>query len=222
MFALFHDHIFRAELVQLGQGGDHVLVAGQLPRLAVVEHEHIDALEQAQQVVHRDVHPQIHRVGDDELRLVELLDDRLLSAGRVVGQQDVLRLAMGGRQHRRVALHHAQFRAERAPVVHVHLVLAGPVERLALANLQPPEVHLMALEQRNIFPGEIGANHADQLRCGEKTGRNSSVAARAAEEAGVLFFRRDDRVQRGGSKDKQAHFLNWVERGNAPLTGGGE
>ena len=76
--AFLDDDVLRAELVNLLQRGEHVVLLGQLLRLAVVEHEAINALEQLQQVRQRDVEPQVHRVGHDELGPPHLVEHMML------------------------------------------------------------------------------------------------------------------------------------------------
>jgi hypothetical protein len=75
MLAFLHRDVAWAELADRGAGFDEARQAGELPRFAVVEMSMSTRFEQRQQVVLRDVDPQVHGVGDDELRARHLIEN---------------------------------------------------------------------------------------------------------------------------------------------------
>ena len=91
---------FGTESVDFWQRGEDVVLLRELMRLAVVQHEAVNARQEFQQIVERDVQPQIHRVGHDELRLVHLVEQAMLERGRDVAEQDELGILIRFRQCR--------------------------------------------------------------------------------------------------------------------------
>ena len=81
---------------------DDVVLLGQLAGFAIVEHENVDPAKQFKQVFQRDIEPEIHRVGDDQFRMVHLVEHPVLQRRGNVGQQDKRRPLIGLRQFRSV------------------------------------------------------------------------------------------------------------------------
>ena len=129
----------------------------------------------------------------------------MLQRGRDVRQQHKRRRLITLRQIRRERLEHAQLRRERAALVHVHLVFARPVERLARLHLQAREVEPMALVERGVFLREILANDADEIHVAEKAGRDRRVAGGTAEQPRVGSLRGFDGIQRRRTDNQYAH-----------------
>ena len=85
---LLDDDELRPELEDLLAGADEVDLVGEHPRLAVVEDQAVDLAEQGVQLVALGLDPEVHRVGDDELRLLRLRQDLALGRGVAVGEED--------------------------------------------------------------------------------------------------------------------------------------
>jgi len=101
------------------------------------------------------------------------------------------------RQRGREGLEDAQLSLERAPAVHVFLVFARPVERLAFADLQPVEVDAVPPVELEVAFGEIVANDADQSHGREKARRDRRVTGRSAQQARVFGLWGLDGIQSG-------------------------
>jgi hypothetical protein len=69
-------------------GFDQAGFLGQFARLAVIEDEHVDPLEEVEQGGLGDVDPEVHRVGDDKLRFFHLVEHLQLQVGCDVGEED--------------------------------------------------------------------------------------------------------------------------------------
>ena len=212
MRTLFDDDVFRSHLVQLLQRGEDVVLLRELVGFAVVEDKAVDALDEVHEVFQGDVQPEVHRVGDDEPGFVHLVEDVVLERRGDVGEEDEGRLLVLLGKVRGELLEHAQLGGERAAVVHVDLVFAGPVEGLARLDLEARQVDAVLLVERDILLGEILADHAHEVDRGEEAGRDGGVAGRAAEEPGIFGRGGLDGVECGGADDEDAHadFRFWI------------
>jgi hypothetical protein len=130
----------------------------------------------------------------------------VLDGGRHVREQHVGgRLVVAGKLGRPV-LDHAEHGVQRAPVVHVHLVLARPVERLAVLHLlEALQAEAMLFVERDVLRRKIATDHADQLGGGEKARRHGRMARGAAQQARIFNLRGLDRIKGGGANNKDAH-----------------
>ena len=90
VLAFLHRDDARSEGLDFFAGLDQAGFLGQFSCLAVVEDEHVDALEQIEQRGLRDVDPEVHCVGDDELRFFHLVEDLQLQIRCDVGEEDVV------------------------------------------------------------------------------------------------------------------------------------
>src|SRR5690606_12956093 len=81
VFSLLDDQRRRTHLTYEFCCADEIGFARELTRLGIVDNEEIDVLERASQLVRRMLYPEIHRIADDELRTVHLLEHRPLNAG---------------------------------------------------------------------------------------------------------------------------------------------
>ena len=73
MFAFFDGYILGTHGADFFSGLDQACFARELPRLAVVEDEHVDAADEFFEGFLGDVDPKIHRIRDDEARLADLV-----------------------------------------------------------------------------------------------------------------------------------------------------
>ena len=189
MFAFFHDDVFRAELVDLARGFDEVVFLGELLSFGFVEDEAVDATQEFQQIGQSDVEPKVHRVSDDEFGTAHLVEDVVLQRRRDVGQQDEWALAIGLRQARGERFEYAEFGLERAAIVHVQLIFAGPMECFAGRDLQTFEVDLVLFVERDVVLREIFTDDADEFDGREKARGDGGMTGGTAEQARVLRIR---------------------------------
>src|SRR5258707_428299 len=109
--------------------------------------------------VARDVEPQVHGVGYDEFGLGHLVEHVGLEGRGDVGQQDERRSLVGGGQMRRKVLEDSQLGQERAAVVHVRFVFAGPVKSLSRFDLESLAINLAPAVELGGAAGAIGARN---------------------------------------------------------------
>ena len=174
-------------------------------RLAVVEDEPIHTLEKLEQVRQGDVQPEVHGVRDGKFWAAHLVEHVALHDRGKIGEQDKRRIAVAGGQGGHEGFEHAKFGCKRTAVVHVHFVLAGPVEGLAGGKFEAGEVNSMMPVKLEVAFGKVGADDAHEIDGGEEAGRDGGVAGRAAEQAGILGLGGLDGVQRGGTDNHYAH-----------------
>ncbi|SRR6266704_163489 len=128
-----------------------------------------------------------------------------LKRGSDVGQENEGRGLVGLGQGRGEGFENAKLGEERATVVHVDLVLAGPMEGFAGQNLEAFEVNAMAVIELDVSPGKIVADNANEFDGTEETGSHGGMAGGAAEEARVLAFGSFDGVEGGRADDEDRH-----------------
>ncbi len=212
VFAFFDGDVFRAERTDGGTGFDEAGEAGELAGFAIVQDEHVHALEQREEVVFGDVDPEIHRVGDDEFRARHLVEDVALQTRADVREEDVRRGVVSGGKRRGEVLEDVQLDAAGFAGVEIPHVFARPTEGFALRDLQAGEVDVAALEILEVRWWEVVADDADHVHRREKARTDRRVRSGAAEEIGVLFHRSFDGIERDGTNDEDGHrALEMVE-----------
>ena len=140
VLAFLDDHVLGPALHDPPRGLHEIRLFGELARLAVVERDHVDFLEQREQIGAPALDPEVHRVARDELRLAHLAQHLELQARIDVAEEDERRVAELLGDLRREVREHAELRLERLGRVEVVAVAAAPAERLALGVLEPREI----------------------------------------------------------------------------------
>lgn len=120
-----------------------------------------------------------------------------LQGGGDIGQEDKGDIDAIGRKARGESFKDAEFGDERAAIIHIDFVFAGPVEGFAGDDLETFEVDLMFAIEADIIFWEIVADNPDELDGGEKAGGDSGVAGGAAEKARVEGAGGFDGIQGG-------------------------
>jgi hypothetical protein len=90
--------LLRPEPLDRARGLDEVVLAGELPRLLVVERQHVDVLQHALQIVVGDRDPQVHGVEADQPRPLHLQKHPELQPRLNVGEEQELAPAVCRRQ----------------------------------------------------------------------------------------------------------------------------
>jgi len=96
VLAFLDGDILRAHGLDGAAGLDEAGEAGQLAGFAVVEDDHINALEKGEELGLRDVDPEVHGVGNDEAGLLHLVEDVVLKTGSDVREKDAGRGGVAG------------------------------------------------------------------------------------------------------------------------------
>ena len=88
MLPLLDGDIRRPHLADAATRLDQARLAGEFAGLAVIEDQHIDPGDQADQLLLRDVDPEIHGVRDDKMRTGQLIQDMMLERRGDISEQD--------------------------------------------------------------------------------------------------------------------------------------
>ena len=198
--------MLRAALHDPARRLHEVRLLGELPRLAVVERDEVDVLEQLEQIGAAALDPEVHRVARDELRLLDLAAARRAAAAdRCCARKTngALRNCSGifGREVRE----HAEVRLERLGRVEVVAVAAAPAERLARPPARgPPGRRRARASGSSCVHRVVVADDADELhrrRDGSPTRRRTSRSRRARRRPCRTEFRRS-RARRSRRRER--------------------
>ena len=122
-----------------------------------------------------------------------------LQIGGDVGEQHVGQPRVCGGQGGAVVFDHAEHGIERAAVVHVHFILAGPVKGLAGQLIEAFKAKAVPSVQVDIFAWKIFAHGAHQMGRGKEAGCHSRMTGGSAQQPGVLRVRGFDGIEGGGA-----------------------
>ena len=212
MFALFDRDDTGAEGLHFFAGLDQAGFLGQFARLAVVENEHVDTLEQFEERGLGNVNPEVHRVGDDELGFLHLAEHLQLQFGGDVGQENkVARFVMVGKGRREGFDNIERDRAGLAGV-HIPHVFAGPAEGLARIALHAFEVDAALLQKVPMVGREIFADDGHEVDRREIPGGHRGVGSRAAEKIETFLDRRFNVIERDGANNENGHGAAQIRR----------
>src|SRR5439155_10349207 len=128
---------------------------GDLARLFLVDDQHANPAENPEQLRPLALDPVIHRVRENELRLLELIQNVPLQYRIDVGEEDGLERAGLAGQLGLESLEDVQLGAERFPRVHIVAIDALPAEGLPLAHLEAAQVELGLLQGRAGLGGKV-------------------------------------------------------------------
>src|SRR5258705_476035 len=105
------------------------------------------------------------------------------------------------------SLKDAEFGQQRAAIVHIHFVFAGPMECFAWKNLEALEVDAMAFVKLDVTLGKIIADDSDELNWTEKAGGNGGVTGRTAQQARVFCFGSFNGIEGSRADNQDTHFF---------------
>jgi len=167
--------------------------------------------EQTHEVFERDVQPQVHRVGHDEFSAAPSVEHVMLQGRRNVGQS-TWRFVCRRRAGCGVNFSNTPSSVKSgAAVVHVHLVFARPMKRLARRILQAPEVDPVLAVELKVSLREILAHDPDQVDRTEKARGHGRVTGRTAEQARIFAGGSFDGVQGGGAdRSRRSCYLRFM------------
>ena len=205
VLAFFHRDDTGTERLDFFAGFDQAGFLGQFARLAVIEDEHVDPLEEVEQRGLGDIDPEVHCVGDDKLRFFHLVEDLQLQVGRDVGEEDkVVRLEVV-RKLRGEGLEDIEGDRAGFAGVHVPHVFSGPAEGFARGTLHAFEVDAAALEEVPVVGRKIFADDGHEIDRREVTGGDGGVGSRAAEKIETFLDGSFDVVERDGTNNENGH-----------------
>ena len=195
----------RAEGLDFFAGFDEAGFLGQFARLAVIEDEHVHALEQIEERRLGDVDPEVHRVGDDELGFGHLVEHLELQFRRDVGEEQVVGVAVMGRKLRGESFKNIERDGAGLAGVHVPHVFARPAEGFAGCALHAIEIDAAALQKIPMLGGKVFADDADEIDRGKIAGGDGGVGGRSTEEIKTLFDGSFHVVETHGTNNKNGH-----------------
>jgi hypothetical protein len=146
----------------------------------------------------------------------------MLERRRDVRQEHIRRPFVELRQMRRELLEHAQFRQQRAAIVHVHFVFARPMECFSGLNLQPRQIHAVLAVQRDITLREIVSDHTHHAHGRKETGRHRGMTGGTSQQTRVRCRWCFNGIKGRRPDDKNAHIcLSKGKRGGLDVDEGG-
>ena len=205
VLAFFHRNNAGAEGLDLFAGFDQAGFFGQFACFAVIEDEHVDPLEEVEQGGLGDVDPEVHRVGDDELRFVHLVEHLQLQIGRDIGQEDEVTRFEMVRKLRGEGLEDIEGDRAGFAGVHVPHVFAGPAEGFPRGTLHAFEVDPALLEEVPVVGREVVAHDSHEIDRGKVTGGDGGVGRGAAEKIETFLDGSFDVVERDGTNNENGH-----------------
>ena len=158
--------------------------------------------------------PVVHRVEDDEVGIVDLIEHLLLHGRVEVAEADDPAVAVRRGQDGVEPGEHVEVRRERVPAVEVVVVAAGPEERLAvLVADEPLGVDPARAEEVHVLLRKVPPDDADDADGrGEVARREGDVRAGATENAVGFAERGLDGVEGDGADGEDAHSFRVGER----------
>ena len=207
MLALLDEHGLRALVHDPARRLHEVGTLGELARLAVVERDEVDMLEQFEHVGAPRLDPEVHRVAGDELGRLHLPQHLELETRVDVGEEDVLGVGELRRDLRLEVREDAEAGLEGLGRVEVVAIAAPPAERLALHLLQTGEVDAACLEGLELLDRIVAADHANELDRGLVRGRGGEVVRGPTEDVVGFAERGLDGIKGDGADDEDGHQL---------------
>lgn len=205
MLSFFYRNKARPELADGGPGANERCLPGELPSLAVVEDEHVDPLEEGEEVVLRCVDPEVHGVGDDKAWPLRLIEHMALEARSDIGQKDDRGATVRAGELWRKGFEDVEREAACLARVKIPVVFARPAEGRPFDHLQPFEVDPAPVEKLDILLRKIVPDDADEIYATEEAGGNGRVRGRAAELVGMLFEWCFDSIKGNGADNENRH-----------------
>ena len=190
MLALLHHDELRPVAKDPSTSADGVADAGQVRGLGVVENDAVDLGKQMHQFVVGDVDPKIHRVGDGELAIGNLIEQPRLHGRMGVAEEDKRAVGECRGNLRRSIGHHTELGEQRLALIHVEQVFPAPSKGFsALARFEAEQINLTErLELEAMLRGE-GKMRLDMALNSALTAGAAMVAA-ATPPAAVMNFLR--------------------------------
>ena len=202
VLALFNADVFRAEFQDSAARLDEAGFFHQLARLALIEDQAINPLQEFQDCIPRDFEPQIHRIRHNELWFLHLTQHVHLQLRRDIGEENKGGIPILGWQGRIELFEYVERNGQRPPIVHVPFVFAGPAKRRPRRNFEPLKVDAVFPVQVEIGLWKIVTDNADEIHRCKEAGGNGRVAGGSAEEIMMFFERRLDAVESDGTGDE--------------------
>jgi hypothetical protein len=157
------------------------VLARELARLFFVDDEKVDALEHLRERVGLPLDPEVHRVGDDELRSLDLLENLDLQGGVDVAEQDVVGVEVRLGELGFEIGEHVELRLERDAAHEVRVVAACPAEGLARRALEPREVDVAARKGFEVARRKIVSHDRDDANGRKHRRRVGRIRRRSAD-----------------------------------------
>ena len=206
VLALLGDDDPRPQAEHVAGGRDEVGLPGQLAQLLVVEDQAVDERDHLEQLVARDVDPQVHRIEGDEPRVGALLADLELEPRLDVGQKQHLGRAGRRRQLGLEVLEHVELGVQRLTGVEVPAVAALPEERLAARDaLDVVDRRTARSQHLELGLTEVVADRPDDPHMIEERGGQGEVGRGPAQHPLADAERRLHSVERDRTYDGDAH-----------------
>ncbi len=183
------------------RGFSHVVNAGELAGFLVVDDEDIDAPKERFERLRLTLDPEVHRVGQDELRRLDAVENLGLESRVDVAEEHDRRTPKRFRDLRLEAGEHVELRVERRPASEVGIVATCPAKRLSARALDALDGDAARLQLRQRLLGKVVPDDGDETRlraergCSERrVGRRppDGVRERSVRELEVIERHRAD------------------------------
>ena len=163
MLSLFHHDKTRPEVENPLRAADRIAHTREFGGLRVIDDDAIDALQERHEVAVSGANPKVHRVGNDELPIGELLEESELHSWMGIAEEDKLGAAVALRNAWRRLLQHADFGEERLAPVDILEIATAPREGArAMARLKSIEADAGKLAQdRGVLRGPVITDRRD-------------------------------------------------------------
>ena len=172
-----------------------VPVSAQLAGLTVVDHEDVDPESSCSSARLLALDPVVHRVADDQLRTLHLLEDAQLEIGIDVAQEEKARGAEGWGKTRTKVREHTETGLQRFPALEIIGVFALPPKALPVCLFDARPVDSAGSQPLELVIRIILADHSDHLDRVENRSRDTEIHRGPAERVRGLAKGRKDRVQ---------------------------
>ena len=197
----------RAHLHHLARSARQAVVAGQHLGLAIVDQQHVHALQHLVEIRAVPTNPVIHGVAADQLYLLHGIADAGLQHGIDVGQKQKIGIVILVRDRRLKRFEHIQLGVQRLGFVDILAVFAGPVEGLALRVLDAARVYAALVHHGFVVGREVLADYCDHTHVGEIAGAQRKICGRAAQDLLALAIRGFQGIECDGTDDQDGQSM---------------
>ena len=194
MLPLLDRHGRGAHLTDLTPRLDQAGFAGEFTGLSVVQNQHVDTGDQAEEFLLGDVDPEIHRVGDNEVGADQLVQHMVLKGRSDVAEEDHSRRAIRLGKIGSEVLEDIQLHRAGLALIHVPHVFAGPPEGFPRNNLQSSQINVPALEELDVLFWKVIPDDSHQIHRRKEARSDGSVGCGTAKQIGPFLDRGFDGI----------------------------